>query len=85
MGAPGEARASDPWNGWLMEAQTAKRVRVELLVADDDVHAWRSEQLQRLGLPHLLAEAWADLVDWHAIAELVARGCSPELALRIVR
>lgn len=85
MGAAAEARAGDPWNGWLMEAQTKKRVRVELLVADDSVHAWRSEQLQRLGVPRLLAEAWADLVDWHAIAELVGRGCTPELALRIVR
>jgi hypothetical protein len=28
---------------------------------------------------------FADLVDWHAIAELVERGCSPQLALDIVR
>jgi hypothetical protein len=49
------------------------------------VHAWRTEQLQRLGLPGILAEAFADLVDWHALARLVDRGCSPELALEIVR
>jgi hypothetical protein len=49
------------------------------------VHAWRTEQLRRLGLSHILAETFADLVDWHAFAELIERGCSPELALEIVR
>jgi hypothetical protein len=49
------------------------------------VHEWRAEQLQRLGLHRVLAEAFADLVDWHALAELVAHGCPPELALEIVR
>lgn len=49
------------------------------------VHAWRTEQLRRLGLPRILAEIFADLVDWHALAKLVERGCSPELALEIVR
>ena len=49
------------------------------------VHSWRTEQLGRLGLSRILAETFADLVDWHALAELVERGCSPELALEIVR
>lgn len=49
------------------------------------VHDWRTEQLLRLGLPRTLAETFADLVDWHALAELVERGCSPRLALEIVR
>jgi hypothetical protein len=58
---------------------------------DDDVqedllvHAWRTEQLWRLGVPRVLAEMFADLVDWHALAKLIERGCSPELALEIVR
>ncbi len=43
------------------------------------------EQLRRLALPRILAEAFADLVDWHALANLVEHGCSPELALEIVR
>ena len=47
-------------------------------------HAWRTEQLRRLGLHALVAEAFADVVDWHALAELVERGCPPELALDIV-
>ena len=66
-----------------------------ILLADDDlqdevdedllVHAWRTEQLRRLGLPQTLAETFADLVDWHALAKLIERGCSPMLALEIVR
>ena len=55
--------------------------------ADEEVlvQAWRTEQLRRLGLPRMVAETFAGLVDWHAVAELVERGCSPELALEIVR
>jgi hypothetical protein len=55
--------------------------------ADEEllVHAWRAEQLRRLGLPRILAETFAGLVDWHEIEALVARGCSPELALEIAR
>ena len=49
------------------------------------VHAWRAEQLWRLGLPRVLAEAFADRIDWHALAALVGRGCPPVLALEIVR
>jgi hypothetical protein len=49
------------------------------------VRAWRAEQLRRLGLPHTLAQTFADLVDWHALAALIERGCPPELALEIVR
>jgi hypothetical protein len=49
------------------------------------IHAWRAEQLQRLGLSRILAEVFASRVDWHEIAALVARGCSPELALEIAR
>ena len=52
---------------------------------DSLVHEWRVAQLKRLGIPELLAEAEADKVDWHQIARLVQRGCSRQLALRIVR
>ena len=51
---------------------------------DMAVHEWRAQQLRRLGLPPAHAALFADRVDWHAIAELVARGCAPALALRIV-
>jgi hypothetical protein len=46
---------------------------------------WRALQLQRLGLSRLIALTFAARVDWHEVAELVDRGCSPELALEIVR
>jgi hypothetical protein len=49
------------------------------------VHEWRAEQLRRLGLPRLMAYAFADIVDWHDLAALVSRGCPPMLALEIVR
>jgi hypothetical protein len=49
------------------------------------VNAWRAEQLRHLGLSPILAEAFAGLVDWHQIANLVERGCSAQLALEIVR
>ena len=49
------------------------------------IHAWRVEQLRRLGFPRILAGTFAGLVDWHEIAALVARGCPPELALEIAR
>ena len=54
---------------------------------DEEVltHEWCTEQLQSLGLATLLAERFASVVDWHEVADLVERGCSPELALEIVR
>jgi len=47
------------------------------------VHEWRRERLESLGVPDVLAESFADCVDWHLIAGLVGRGCPPFLALRI--
>jgi hypothetical protein len=54
---------------------------------DEDlaIQTWRAEQLRRLGLSYILAETFAGLVDWHEVAALVARGCSPKLALEIAR
>jgi len=60
---------------------------VEIQESDEDarVYAWRVERLSDLGLSNLVASAVAPFVDWHEIASLVERGCSPELALAIVR
>ena len=49
------------------------------------VRAWRSEQLRRLGLAGVVADVFADLVDWHELAALVGRGCPLALALEILR
>ena len=48
------------------------------------VHRWRVSRLEHLGLSELLAEVYADHLDWHEVARLVHRGCPPQLALRIV-
>jgi hypothetical protein len=60
---------------------------IEASESDEDarVYAWRVERLSGLGLSNLVASAVAPFVDWHEIARLVERGCSPELALEIVR
>ena len=60
-------------------------VEIEESAEDTCVHAWRVEQLSGLGLTNIVASAVAPFVDWHEIARLVERGCSPELALEIVR
>jgi hypothetical protein len=49
------------------------------------VREWRAEQLRRLGVPSILAETFADDVDWHTLSALVERGCPLGLALEIVR
>jgi hypothetical protein len=49
------------------------------------IHDWRAEQLERLGLPRVLAERFAELVDWHELADLIGRGCTLELAFEIAR
>jgi hypothetical protein len=49
------------------------------------VNAWRTEQLEQLGLSPTLAQACASLVDWHQVADLVEQGCTPHLAVEIVR
>jgi hypothetical protein len=49
------------------------------------VREWRAEQLRRLGLPFILADTFADAVDWHALSALIERGCPLGLALEIVR
>jgi hypothetical protein len=73
-----------------MEPTATETSFVEEDVVEDDaeerlVREWRAEQLRRLGLPHIIAEAFADVVDWHQLEELVDRGCPLDLALDIVR
>jgi hypothetical protein len=49
------------------------------------IYAWRVEQLAKLGLSTVIANAVAAFVDWHDVARLVEKGCPPELALEIAR
>ena len=48
------------------------------------VHAWRVSRLTGLGLAWPVAEAVADQVDWHEVANLVQRGCPAALAVAII-
>ena len=50
----------------------------------DALHTWRVSQLVRLGLARQVADAVADQVDWHEVANLVRRGCPASLALAII-
>jgi hypothetical protein len=49
------------------------------------VYASRVEQLAKLGLSTVIADAAASFVDWHDVASLVQKGCPPGLALEIAR
>lgn len=49
------------------------------------VIAWRAERLAGLGVEPDLALELANQVDWHELADLVARGCPPALAIEILR
>jgi hypothetical protein len=83
---PGVEHTSIP-EGRTMEPILISDAELVEETSDEEllIHAWRVEQLQRLGLPHILAETYAQLVDWHEIAGLVAGGCPLELALEIAR
>ena len=70
---------------WNVEVDEVESVEIQASDEDARVYAWRVERLSDLGLSNLVASAVAPLVDWHEIARLVERGCSPELALEIVR
>jgi hypothetical protein len=52
----------------------------------DEVVRWRCEQLVGSGFAPALAASVAENNDYdlHALIELVERGCSPELAVRIL-
>jgi hypothetical protein len=49
------------------------------------VHHWRAERLRELGLPSILADHFADQIDWRSLADLIRRGCPLSTALEIVR
>jgi hypothetical protein len=56
-----------------MEPQVMPTTEVDETDEDLLVHSWRVEQLRAVGLTQLLAEIFADLVDWHEVATLVER------------
>jgi hypothetical protein len=76
------------------QAMERERVIEQVLEASEHSHdtdeeqlviEWQLEQLEKLGVSTIKAALFAGFVDWHEIAALVSRGCSPELAVEIVR
>jgi hypothetical protein len=51
------------------------------------VEAWRATELERAGYPPAIAAELAARtdVDLHRAVEMLSRGCTPELALSILR
>jgi hypothetical protein len=64
----------------MPETEFDNRVEEHILL-----HEWRAEQLRDLGVPLMIADMFADQVDWRAVAALVERGCPGALAVEIVR
>ena len=64
----------------VLDASESDQTEEEQIVIE-----WRLEQLEKLGVSRIKAALFAGFVDWHEIAALVKRGCSPELAIEIVR
>ena len=65
--------------------EEATEIEIEKESEDVRIYAWRVEQLAKLGLSTVIANAVATFVDWHDVARLVEKGCPPELALEIAR
>src|SRR3954454_11828503 len=82
-------RSSDTSNTKAKETIVEELVEIEVEAGESEedalIYAWRVERLSELGLSYVSASLVASFVDWHEIARLVERGCSPELALEIVR
>jgi len=55
-------------------------------VTEDEVVAWRREQLRRAGCRRFEAEVLARerQIDLHEAVELLERGCPPKIALEIL-
>jgi hypothetical protein len=94
-GGPDAAWPSD-WDPPLANTETGSKggcagmddlIAIERATENEEtrVYAWRVEQLARLGLSTVIADAVASFVDWHEVARLVEKGCPPELALEIAR
>ena len=63
---------------------TGELLRVR--VTEDEVVAWRREQLRRAGCRRFEAEVLARErhIDLHEAVELLERGCPPKIALEIL-
>ena len=68
-----------------MTAQTVEHTTTQIS-EDELVHRWRLEQLRKTGYPARAAKAIASRrdVDLHLAIDLMRRGCTTDLAVRIL-
>ena len=68
-----------------MTTQTAENKRAQISEGDP-VRRWRVEQLRKAGYPARAARTLGGCrnVDLHRAIDLIARGCSPAVATRIL-
>jgi hypothetical protein len=77
-----EQRFEHGGKGHVTAAEAGLQVETEI----ERIEAWRAEELQRAGYDASAAEKLAVRhdVDLHVAADLLRRGCPPELALEIL-
>ena len=65
---------------------SAAEVQILEVTEEERVECWRAEELERAGYDPVAAVRLAirHYVDLHLAVDLLRRGCSPELALRIL-
>jgi hypothetical protein len=65
---------------------SAAEVEVQVETEYERIERWRAEELERAGYDSWLAAqlAASHEVDLHLAVELLARGCAPDLALKIL-
>ena len=75
---------TDPGSG--LPADSLAEYEVPYFVADEKVQRWRIEALMRAGYDSTSAAVLAGRsdIDLHRAEALIERGCTPELALRIL-
>lgn len=76
----------DKWTPERARTMSAAELRLQDETEIDRIEYWRAEALERAGYDPSSAAMLAIRhdVDLHAAAELLERGCPPELALRIL-
>jgi hypothetical protein len=77
-----EQRREHGGKGHVTAAETGLEVQTEI----ERIEAWRAEELKRAGYDASAAEKLAVRhdVDLHVAADLLRRGCPPDLALEIL-
>lgn len=65
---------------------SAAELDLHVETESERIERWRAEELERAGYSHdeAIELAGRPYVDLHLAIELIARGCSPDIAVRIL-